>query len=143
MSFGGHSRIRTYDFPSGGCCRVSLAPVGINRRDLKMAITEVPIRYQCLAELLEGYMERPLVALPILTERRIQHIRGVGERFELFPTTAARALLSCREPTLDCVLQVEIHRHPFMANVVVRIELGLWGSFRLGCSALAAEFRGR
>jgi hypothetical protein len=46
-----------------------------------MAITEVSIRHECLAELLEGYMERPLVALPILTERRIQHFRGVGERF--------------------------------------------------------------
>jgi hypothetical protein len=44
-----------------------------------MAITEVSIRHECLAELLEGYIERPLVALPILTERRIQHIRGVGE----------------------------------------------------------------
>jgi hypothetical protein len=109
-----------------------------------MAITEAAIRRECLAELLEGYMERRLVAPPILTERRIQHIRGVvGERFEPFPTTAARALLSCREPMLDCVLQVEIQRHPFMANVVAGIEVGLWGSFRLGCSTLAAEFCGQ
>jgi hypothetical protein len=79
----------TLNMKRGGCCRVSLAPAGINRRDLKMAITPVAIHQEFLAELLEGYMERPVVALPILTERRIQHIRGVGERFELFPPTGA------------------------------------------------------
>ena len=44
--------------PVAADCRVSYAPVGINRRDLKMAITEVSIRRECLAKLLEDFVGR-------------------------------------------------------------------------------------
>ena len=72
-----------------------LLPLGYGL-DLEVTVTPIAIRHECLAELLEGFNERTFITPPILTEHRIQHIRGVGERFEALPATSAKPLVTCR-----------------------------------------------